>query len=177
MYVITAQTRHSLRRAGAAAWVSSYITTNRSWRHHLCGRAGSQMSGERIQYVPDPTRGPAALCAQPVELWCSRKVQIDPHPGDRRARKTSCSALTVEFEFACRLALPLGGRGSLLYDYQKAIVVESSQSQMTKSGGSPRLRHTKRNVRSTKRHHARGGGARARSASTAETGRKACGRD
>ena len=58
VYVITAQTRHSLRRAGAAAWVSSYITTNRSWRHHLCGRAGSQMSGERIQYVPDPTRGP-----------------------------------------------------------------------------------------------------------------------
>ena len=110
--MITAQTRHSLRRAGAAAWVSSYITTNRSWRHHLCGRAGSQMSGERIQYVPDPTRGPAALCAKPVELWCSRKVQIDPHPGDRRARKTSCSALTVEFEFACRLALPLGGRGS-----------------------------------------------------------------
>lgn len=134
--MITAQTRHSLRRAGAAAWVSSYITTNRSWRHHLCGRAGSQMSGERIQYVPDPTRGPAALCAKPVELWCSRKVQIDPHPGDRRARKTSCSALTVEFEFACRLALPLGGRGSyiIILLYEKSIVVESSHSQMTKSG-------------------------------------------
>ena len=83
VYVITAQTRHSLRRAGAAAWVSSYITTNRSWRHHLCGRAGSQMSGERIQYVPDPTRGPVRI--QPVELWCSRKVQIDPHPGSPRS--------------------------------------------------------------------------------------------